>query len=447
MSGNEAAAMLAGHGEGRAGAKARPPANDAFGGAEPGKGAPDVSIKATEPFRQSLSDAEKLLSHAAQAGRFPLEPVGAKESVKGWVIDGILNARAAVDSGKPVPKETATAFWAAFADLSRITSPVTAASLDLSSKSPIKLLKAFVVALSCFVIVFSIYISVKESIAKQVSQLIAEQNVAALKLWSQVHYVKSLEAAPNGAAPPASAAGGAAAAANERRAYAAAALPSSDTVVRVTPNELFTGVVDFSRKNNWLRETASQLNNWFNFGVRVHITPVVFNDDHPEGLNRINVRPQAINSTQDIIAEAYHQILVYQHIRNFSQAVQERTVISTAVVSNFLPAIYALLGATLYGFRHYARLVEQNAYTRSSANSARYFIALIAGTVVGLFGSLFLGDSPVPPLAIAFLVGYAVEAFFSRLDGFIGKFKGDEPAPRPAPAADIPAAKGSGAAA
>lgn len=428
-SSTEAAVPIAGHKETRAA-----PANDSFADA-PGKGgAPDASVQATDLFRRSLDDAEQLLSHAAHSGRFPLEPVGAKEGVKGWVIDAILNARAAVDGGKPIPKETAAAFWAAFADLSRITSPVTAASLELSNKSPIKLLKTFVVVLSSFVIAFSIFISVKESIAKQVSQLITEQNEAALKLWSQVQYVRNQAAAP---ALPAADDG---ATATERRAYAAAALRSSETAARVTPDELFAAVVEFSRKNNWLRETATQLNNYFNFGVLVDIAPVVFNETHPDKLTRINVRPEIIHSTSDVINEAFHQVLVYQHIRNFAQAVQQKTIISTAVVSNFLPAIYALLGAALYGFRHYAKLVEQKAYTKSSANSARYFIALIAGTVVGLFGTLFLQNSPLPPLAIAFLVGYAVEAFFSRLDGFIERFRGNEPAPG-APAAEIPASR------
>jgi hypothetical protein len=413
-SSTEATAAMAGRKDTRAA-----PANDSFADASGRGAAPDASVQATDLFRQSLADAEQLLSHAAHSGRFPLEPVGAKEGVKGWVIDAILNARAAVDGGKPIPKETAAAFWAAFADLSRITSPVTAASLELSNKSPIKLLKAFVVVLSSFVIAFSIFISVKESIAKQVSQLITEQNEAA---------APALPAGDNGAT------------ATERRAYAAAALRSSETAARVTPDELFAGVVEFSRKNNWLRETATQLNNYFNFGVLVDIAPVVFNETHPDKLTRINVRPEIIRSTSDVINEAFHQVLVYQHIRNFAQAVQQKTIISTAVVSNFLPAIYALLGAALYGFRHYAKLVEQKAYTKSSANSARYFIALIAGTVVGLFGTLFLQNSPLPPLAIAFLVGYAVEAFFSRLDGFIERFKGSEPAPA-APAAEIPSVR------
>jgi hypothetical protein len=87
-----------------------------------------------------------------------------------------------------------------------------------------------------------------------------------------------------------------------------------------------------------------------------------------------------------------------------------------------------LLGAFLYGFRYYSRLIRRKEFLPSVADSARYFIAAIAGLVIGLFGSLLPKSLSLPPLAVAFLVGYAVEAFFSRLDGLIRNLKGDEDA-------------------
>ncbi len=71
---------------------------------------PHDRIKPTELFKQSLSDAEQLLSHAAQVGRFPLEAPGTKESLKQWVIDGVLNARVAVENDV-LAKGIASAFW------------------------------------------------------------------------------------------------------------------------------------------------------------------------------------------------------------------------------------------------------------------------------------------------------------------------------------------------
>ena len=61
-------------------------------------------------------------------------------------------------------------------------------------------------------------------------------------------------------------------------------------------------------------------------------------------------------------------------------------------------------------------------YQPSYSNRARLIIALIAGTVVGLFNNFTQGVS-VSPLAIAFLVGYAVEVFFSFLDAFVHTFE------------------------
>jgi xanthine/uracil permease len=61
-------------------------------------------------------------------------------------------------------------------------------------------------------------------------------------------------------------------------------------------------------------------------------------------------------------------------------------------------------------------------YRPSFFDRARLIIALIAGTVVGLFNNFTQGVS-VSPLAIAFLVGYAVEVFFSFLDAFVHTFE------------------------
>ena len=63
----------------------------------------------------------------------------------------------------------------------------------------------------------------------------------------------------------------------------------------------------------------------------------------------------------------------------------------------------------------------------------RIQIAAIAGFVIGLFGSLLPKNLALSPLAVAFLVGYAVEPFLSRLDDLVAKLKHDGSA-RQAPA-------------
>ena len=59
----------------------------------------------------------------------------------------------------------------------------------------------------------------------------------------------------------------------------------------------------------------------------------------------------------------------------------------------------------------------------SRSDSPRFLIAGIGGAVVGFFTRFTAGpDTSISPLAIAFLVGYAVEVFFSFLDGLVQKF-------------------------
>src|SRR5215212_4683995 len=147
-------------------------ANDADGPKPSPVNTADDPIVPTDLFKQSLRDAEELLSHAAQTGRFPLEAPGTKESFKQWVIDGVTNARAAVDNNT-LTKGIASAFWASFADLSRITSPVTAASLRSSGKHPVNsALFLFVVILVAVLVPASLFLFVNTSVANQAAQLI-----------------------------------------------------------------------------------------------------------------------------------------------------------------------------------------------------------------------------------------------------------------------------------
>ena len=59
----------------------------------------------------------------------------------------------------------------------------------------------------------------------------------------------------------------------------------------------------------------------------------------------------------------------------------------------------------------------------SAPPSARFLIAGIGGAVVGLFNNFTITQQPsIPPLAIAFLVGYAVDVFFAFLEGLLQAF-------------------------
>ena len=127
----------------------------------------------------------------------------------------------------------------------------------------------------------------------------------------------------------------------------------------------------------------------------------------------------------------------YQDVRYFAQTIL--TDISTfygAINSCILPILYALLGTCAYLLRTFEDQMSNRTFIPSSANSARFLIAAIGGTVIGLFGN-FTQQASVSPLAVAFLVGYAVEVFFSFLEGLIKAFTKSTPAPHPARATAV----------
>jgi hypothetical protein len=122
---------------------------------------------------------------------------------------------------------------------------------------------------------------------------------------------------------------------------------------------------------------------------------------------------------RSIADQGFEKLGTYQDIRSFARQTQQMNlVIYGAVTSYVLPVAYALLGACAFALRSMAAQTGTKTYQPSYSNRARLIIALIAGTVVGLFNNFTQGVS-VSPLAVAFLVGYAVEVFFSFLDAFV----------------------------
>ncbi|KND61205.1 hypothetical protein BVER_03094 [Candidatus Burkholderia verschuerenii] len=112
-----------------------------------------------------------------------------------------------------------------------------------------------------------------------------------------------------------------------------------------------------------------------------------------------------------------------QDIRAMAQNAQRTSDIFWGAVSTYLlPVVYAVLGALAFILRE---MTEQNArrtfypaYARL-ANRMRLLTAVIVGTVIGLFDHAFKlpgAMASASPLAIAFISGYASDAFFAFLN-------------------------------
>ncbi len=122
--------------------------------------------------------------------------------------------------------------------------------------------------------------------------------------------------------------------------------------------------------------------------------------------------------------EVSDKIGVYQEVRSFAQSVQESVQITFgAVTSCVLPMLYALLGACAFLIRSFEDQRRKRTFTRHGQLPARMLIAAIGGLVVGLFGNFGDGHTHgLSPLAVAFMVGYAVDVFFYFIDGLLQTF-------------------------
>ncbi len=125
-------------------------------------------------------------------------------------------------------------------------------------------------------------------------------------------------------------------------------------------------------------------------------------------------------TSKTIVDEGDYQIELYQSLRDFWQ---ERCTsykdVGGAISTYLFPLLYALLGAGLCDLRCRTKRAPGEPRRPSSLGSARYTAAIIAGAVIGVFTSLIPTSLSLPPLLIAFLLGYSVDTFTTRLDALV----------------------------
>jgi len=121
---------------------------------------------------------------------------------------------------------------------------------------------------------------------------------------------------------------------------------------------------------------------------------------------------------------ASDRIRVYKEVRYFAQNILDEVSLGYGAINAcILPVLYALLGACAYLLRSLKKHIRNQTYMPHYANSARFIVAAIGGAVVGLFNNFSITQVPsISPLAIAFLVGYAVDVFYAFLDGLLKNF-------------------------
>jgi hypothetical protein len=148
--------------------------------------------------------------------------------------------------------------------------------------------------------------------------------------------------------------------------------------------------------------------------------------------------PTAIPAGLPNVAETVTKMIPeFQDLRQYGQTGRNLVaVIYGALSTCILPVLYALLGVCAKLLGQFEQQIRTRTYVQSEANSAHFVVAAIAGGVVGLFNNFTLGQSAsIPPLALAFLIGFSVDVFLSFLETLSQSFmKRSDSDPRPKPA-------------
>jgi len=374
---------------------------------EPASSGSDI----TPNFGRVLDDAMLLLTHAAETGT----------AVDEATRTSILSARAATNLDWNFPG--AANLLAALATLAAKLKPVTADSLRASCSSSldpdIRILRRWTYILTVPIIFFSVLSFVSSSIATGIRTDITTANALVVKLRGEI------------GTPDAPTAG-----TKEKP-----ALPAG-----LNEGEVITELQQYASTVRAIDAQSRQLN-WF--VLRVENDPYAYLRSHQQSSA---IEPEE-DKSQPTLRERFQLPVplgvsdmpkaldtlttTLQDVRSFAQDVLDLvSVWYGAVTACLLPIFYALLGTCAYLLRNFEEELRTLTFVPSSkTNWARFLIAGIGGAVVGLFNFALTQGASVSPLAIAFLVGYAVDVFFSFLEGLLQTFtKSKSPASSPAAA-------------
>ena len=338
---------------------------------------------------EALEDAERLLKYASEFG----------VSIEDELRDHILHARAlgVVNWTEDVAANVLSSLSKLAARLKPITAESLKACSDDGTRPTVRRYWIVAICLAIVIVPFSLASFIAAAISNTIKADIAVANDLAVKLRAQVGPPDNPNAAPK--------------AGNE----------TSDTLVI---NEL----QQYATVIRAIDSRTRQLN-----------ALVLFAETDPfERIRRdqksVHQKFQLPAGLPDFAKAADARTNIYQDVRYFAQSVlDDVSFFYGAITACLLPVLYALLGTCAYLLRTFEQQIATRTFMPSFADSARFLIAAIGGAVVGLFNDFVIGQgASIPPLAIAFLVGYAVDVFFAFLETMLQTFSKTAPAPHAA---------------
>jgi hypothetical protein len=356
---------------------------------------PLESRKPPAYFSDALCDAERLLKYAAEIG------IDVTPETRG----AILRARTA--STEDWTDAVAADLLAALTSLAARLKPVTAESLKAyhnDTRPTVHNYLIWAIILACVIIPASVATFITSAVSTSLRDDITRANALAVKLRSEL-------------GPP---------------------LPPGQTFEfpkGISTSDVISDLQEYASLVRIINARARKLNRFIIPRQRVPFEDTAT----PEERKRRFELPVGI---PDPIAARDNITNTYQDVRYFAQTlITDISVFYGAISTCILPVLYALLGTCAYLLRTFEDQMSNRTFTPSAANSARFLIAAIGGAVVGLFNNIAItGQASLSPLAIAFLVGYAVDVFFAFLEGLLRAFT-KTPANNPAPT--TPAAIGT----
>ncbi|MGF6853988.1 hypothetical protein [Paraburkholderia sp. CI3] len=123
------------------------------------------------------------------------------------------------------------------------------------------------------------------------------------------------------------------------------------------------------------------------------------------------------------VQQGFSKIAVYQDIRAISLILVNEIATFAGGISGFvLPILYATLGACAKIFRELRVAVFEDTYDPKHArvvHTSRFIAASIVGISIGLFTTFLKGENELPPLAVAFVAGYASDEFFDFIERIV----------------------------
>ena len=334
-------------------------------------------IKPAAYFVSALDDAERLMKYAAETG------VDIDESTRA----AVLSARSAITTGWT---EAASAgLLRALTQLAARLKPVTAESLRAyhhETRVTVRTYLRVAIVLAVIIVPASIATFVTSAVSTALRDDIGKANAFAVKLRAEL-------------GPPSTSG-------------APAEIPKG-----IGEADVIADLQDYASLVRVINARARKLNHFVVPRQKLPFEDLMTDEERKQKFEL----PVGI---PDLVAARDNVTNTYQDVRYFAQMLlTDVAVFYGALTACVLPVLYALLGTCAYLIRTFEDQMSSRTFTPSAANSARFLIAAIGGAVVGLFNNFAITDTAsLPPLALAFLIGYAVDVFFTFLEGLMKAF-------------------------